>query len=149
MDKIQIKANQMIAEAIEKLIEKTRKKAEKERAKINTASVTYKGEVFKSENEIMDAYACDFFTEAVYDRLIKKLEEARGKMDPHCMTDSEMLVLELENHKADLLHAVAWDKEMKRRQEEKDKRMLELTSKGYSIREAETMISNEELMRFE
>lgn len=149
MTEIQITANQIIAEAIDKLIEKNRKKAEKERAKINNASVTYKGEVYKSENEIMEAYACDYFTEAVCDRLIEKLEEARGKMEPHCMTDSEMLVLELENHKADLLHAVAWDKEMKRRQEEKDKRMLELTSKGYSIREAETMISNEELMRFE
>lgn len=149
MDEVQIKANLMIADEIGKLIEKLSKKAQKERAKINSASITYKGEVYKSEQDILDAYACDYFTEAVCDRLMDRLNEARGKADPNCLTDTEMLVHELDMHKSDLLHAVAFDKEMKRRQEEKDKRMLELTSEGYSIREAENIIGNEERMRFE
>lgn len=149
MDSTQIKANQIIAEAIDKILDKERKKAQKERAKINRASITYKGEVYKSEQDILDAYACDYFSEKVCDNLMDKLNNARDKMDPNCMTDTELLIIELEKHKTELLHEVAFDKEIKRRQEETDKRIQELTNEGYSIREAETIIGNEERMRFE
>lgn len=149
MDKYEILANEMIAESIQKLIDKTQKKADKERAKIKNATVTYQGITYSSEGELMEAYSCDCFSSSVYDRLLDKLNAARDKMDPFEMTPSEMLLMELNKHRNTLLAEVALDKELKRRQAEKDDRISELTAEGYSIREAKTIVENEELMRYE
>lgn len=149
MDKYQIAANELIAGAIDKLIEKVQKKAEKEREKLLTAKVIYKGETYTSEADLMDAYGCDAFSEAVYDRLLDKLNKARGKNDPREFCDSEIMLIELNKHKTNLLAEVAHDRAMKERQEQTDKRIRELVEQGYSIREAETIVGNEELMRYE
>lgn len=149
MDRIEIAGNELIAEAIDKLIEKYKKKAEKERGKIKEAKVTYQGMTYTSEAELMDAYSCDVFTDKVYDRLLDKLNKARGSVDAYAMTESEMLLVEFNKHKNSLLAEVAHDKAMKLRQEEIDLRIKGLVEQGYSIREAETIIGNEELMRFE
>lgn len=149
MTKSEIKANELIAEAIDMIIEKYQKKADKEREKVNQACVTYKGEKFCSESELMDAYACDVFSESTYDRLLDKLNKAKNGISGNEMTESEIMVFELSKHRNILLHEIAIDKQQKERQAQIDDRMRELVAEGYSLREAETIIGNEELMRYE
>lgn len=149
MTKSEIKANELIAEAIDKIIEKYQKKADKERAKIRQAFVTYKGEKYYSESELMDAYSCDVFTDSTYDRLLDKLNNAKNCVSGDEMTESEIMVFELSKHRNNLLHEVAVDKQQKERQSQIDDRMRELIAEGYSFREAETIVGNEELMRYE
>lgn len=148
MTEIEIKVNELIVESIDKLIEKYQKKADKERAKVNQAYVTYKGEKYYSLTELMDAYSCDAFSSATYDGLIEKLEKKTGDV-PDAMTDSEQIVYLLNKHKSNLLLEVSHERLIKQRQAEVDERMKQLISEGYSFREAETIIGNEELMRFE
>ena len=145
----EIKTNEIIAEAIDRLIEKYQKKADKERAKVESAYITYKGEKYYSEKELEDAYVCDIFTSSTYDRLLEKLNNARGQIDKDAYTESEMLVVNLKQHKANLLYEIAQDKQHKERQASVDKRLKELVDEGYSLREAQTIVSNEELMRYE
>lgn len=149
MTKSEIKANVLIVEAIDKVIEKYQRKADKEREKVRQACVSYKGEKFYSESELMDAYACDVFSESTYDRLLDKLSKAKNGVSGNEMTESEILVFELTNHKNNLLHEIAVDKQQKERQTQIDNRIKELVEEGYSMREAETIIGNEELMRYE
>ena len=149
MNKTEIKANELIAEAIDKIIEKYQKKADKERAKIRQAFVTYKGEKYYSESELMEAYSCDVFTNSTYDRLLDKLNHAKNGISGDEMTESEIMVFELSKHRNNLLHEVAVDKQQKERQAQVDDRMRELIAEGYSFREAETIVGNEELMRYE
>lgn len=149
MTKSEIKANELIAEAIDKIIEKYQKKADKERAKVKQAFVTYKGEKYYSESDLMDAYSCDVFTDTTYDRLLDKLNKAKNGISGNEMTESEIMVFELSKHKNNLLHEIAMDKQQKERQAQIDDRMRELMADGYSYRETETIIGNEELMRYE
>ena len=149
MTKSEIKANELIAEAIDKIIEKYQKKADKERAKNRQVFVTYKGEKYYSESELMDAYSCDVFTDSTYDRLLDKLNNAKNDVSGDEMTESEIMVFELSKHRNNLLHEVAVDKQQKERQSQIDDRMRELIAEGYSFREAETIVGNEELMRYE
>lgn len=149
MTKTEIKANELVAEAIEKIIEKYQKKADKEREKVKKAYVTYKGEKYCSESELMDAYSCDVFSESTYDRLLDKLNKAKDGVSGNEMTESEILVFELSKHRNNLLHEIAVDKQQKERQAQIDERMRDLVAEGYSLREAETIVGNEELMRYE
>ena len=149
MTKSEIKANELIAEAIDKIIDKYQKKADKERAKIKQAFVTYKGEKYYSESELMDAYSCDVFTDSTYDRLLDKLNNAKNGVSGNEMTESEIMVFELSKHRNNLLHEIAVDKQQKERQSQIDDRMRELMAEGYSFREAEAIVGNEELMRYE
>lgn len=96
----------------------------------------------------MDAYSCDVFSSATYDRLVEKLEAKTGDI-PDAMTDSEQIVYLLNQHKSNLLLEVSHDRLEKQRQAEIDERMKQLIAEGYSFREAEIIIGNEELMRFE
>ena len=98
----EIKTNEIIAEAIDKLIEKYQKKADKERAKVESAYIIYKGEKYYSEKELEDAYVCDIFTSSTYDRLLERLNNARGQIDKDSYTESEMIVGNLKQHKANL-----------------------------------------------
>ena len=149
MNKTEIRANELIAEAVDKVIEKYKKKADKERAKIKQAYVTYKGEKYYTDSELMDAYSCDVFSASTYDRLLDKLYNAKDGVSGDEMTESEILVFELTKHRNNLLHEIAVDKQEKERQAQIDDRMRELMAKGYSYKEAEAIIGNEELMRFE
>ena len=148
MNETEIKVNELIIDSIDKLIEKYQKKADKERAKINQAYITYKGEKYYSRADLMDAYSCDMFSSSTYDRLIEKLESKTGDV-PDAMTDSEQIVFLLGKHRGNLLLEISQDRLKKQRQAEKDERMKQLVAEGYSIREAETIIGNEELMRYE
>lgn len=149
MTKSEIKANELIAEAIGKIIEKYQKKADKEREKIKQACVTYKGEKYFSESDLMEAYACDVFSESTYDRLLERLNKARDGISGNEMTESEIMVHELSRHRNNLLHEIAVDKQQKERQAQIDDRLRNLVADGYSLREAQTVVGNEELMRYE
>jgi len=140
----EIKANELIAEAIDKIIVRYQNKADKERAKIKQASVTYKGEKYYSENELMEAYSCDVFTNTTYDRLLDKLNKAKNGISGSEMTESEIMVFELSRHRNNLLHEIAVDKQQKERQSQINSRMRELMEEGYSYKEAKTIIGNEE-----
>ena len=65
------------------------------------------------------------------------------------MTESEIMVYELSRHRNNLLHEIAVDKQQKERQAQIDDRIRELVNAGNSLREAETIVGNEELMRYE
>jgi len=145
----EIEARNLIVEQIEKLIEKAQKKATKERDKVLNASVTYKGVVYESESDLLDAYGCDYFSSETYDRLLEKLNKARGEIDTNEMTPSEQLVHELYSIKYNIEREVSDDKRQKEQQEIKNNRIKELAEEGYSIREIEAIIGNEELMRYE
>ena len=145
----EIKTNEIIAEAIDKLIDKYQKKADKERAKVERAYITYKGEKYYSEKDLEDAYVCDIFTSSTYDRLLERLNNARGQIDSNAYTDSEKIVINLEHHKSNLLYEIAQDKQLKEKQASTNKRLKELVDEGYSYREAQTIVGNEELMRYE
>lgn len=149
MTELEIKVNEVLAEAIDKLIEKYQKKADKERTKVKQAHVTYKGNKYYSETELMDAYGSDYFSSSTYDRLVEKLEAKKMGIFSNDMTQSETIVFLLRQHKSNLLLEVTQDRLSKQRQAEKDERMKQLIAEGYSFREAEIIIGNEELMRFE
>lgn len=149
MTKTEIAVSEMIIEAIDKLIEKHQKKAEKERAKVKQAYVTYKGEKYYSEAELMDAYGSDCMSSSTYDRLADKLEKAKLGLNGDEMTESEMIVHNLQIRKSNLATEIAHDRLDKERQASIDRRMKELMEEGYSYRESETIIGNEELMRYE
>lgn len=140
----EIKANELIAEAIDKIIVKYQKKADKERAKIKQASVTYKGEKYYSESELMDAYSCDVFSNTTYDRLLDKLNKEKNGISGSEMTESEIMIFELSRHRNNLLHEIAVDKQQKERQSQINSRMRDLMEEGYSYKEAKTIIGNEE-----
>ena len=74
---------------------------------------------------------------------------AGGQIDKDAYTESEMLVVNFKQHKANLLYEIAQDKQQKERQASVDKRLKELVDEGYSFREAQTIVGNEELMRYE
>jgi len=145
----EIQARQMIIEQIDKIIEKLQKKAAKEKEKMLNASITYKGEVYTSENDLSDAYACDYFSSETYDRLLEKLHKAMGSTDKNAMTPSELLIHDLSSIKYNIEREIADVNFLKEKQEEKNKRVAELSEEGYSVREIEAIIGNEELMRFE
>lgn len=149
MNNTEIKVNELLIEAINKLIEKYQKKADKERAKANQGYITYKGERYETEADIMDAYACDMFSGKVYDTLLNRLEKAKGVSSSNEMTESELIKIELDTRKNNLLIEIAQDKRAKERKEQVESRMRELMNEGYSYREAEAIIGNEELMRYE
>lgn len=147
--KSEIKAIMLIVEAVDKVIEKYQKKAMKEREKINNASITYKGEKYYSEKDLMDAYACDIFSCSTYDRLLERLNKVKFGISGNEMTENELIVSDLNIYKNSLLNELALDKQLKDRQKKVETRMKGLIEEGYSIREAETIIGNEELMRYE
>lgn len=149
MTESEIKANELIAEAIDKVIEKYQKKADKERAKIKEAFITYKGDKYYTQNDIMEAYGCDCFSEKVCDRLLEQLNNKMcGTLDKS-YTESELIIIDLEKHKLNLQREIADDKRVKEEQTRKDNRMRELIAEGYSFREAEAIMGNEELMKYE
>ena len=149
MTKSEIKVNELIAQAIDKIIEKYQKKADKEKEKARQSYITYKGEKYYTERDIMEAYACDGFSSTTCDRLLERLNKAKNGISENEMTESEIIVFELAQHKNNLLHEIAADKQQKERQAHIDDRMRELVAEGYSIREAQTIVGNEELMRYE
>lgn len=149
MDKIEIKVNELVSASIDKLIEKYQKKADKEREKVKRACVTYKGDEYYTKEDIMDAYGCDCISETTCDRLLDKLDKAMcGTLNKE-MTESEQIIFVLNLHKNNLLNEIINDRNVKERQTQIDNRMRELMDGGCSYRKAETIIGNEELMRYE
>lgn len=143
----EIKASKIILKAIEKEKEKYVKKAEKERRKANSGIITYKGDVYATEADILDAYACDIFSSSTCDRLIERLNKAKGLSSSDDMTESELIIFELDKYISNIRNDLLQDEWEKQHKAYYDKRMHELTEEqGYSYREATTILNNEELM---
>lgn len=149
LDKTQIQARELIIEQIDKIIEKYEKKAEKEKAKKKNAYVVYQGEKYYSNSDLQDAYACDAFSSATYDKLLEKLDKARGNVEEYELTPTECLLIEINSIKNNLKMDIKIDEQEKKHHEWQQKRAEELSNEGYSFREIETIIGNEELMRYE
>lgn len=90
----EIKAIKKVAKEIEKVRDKYKPKAEKERAKVDNIYVTVKGEKCYSEDDINDWYAADYITskecDKYIDKLNKKREEKAGLQND--LTESERIV---------------------------------------------------------
>lgn len=149
LDRTQIEARKLITESIDKIIDKYSKKAEKEKAKVKNASITYKGCTYSSDAELQEAYACDYFDSSTYDRLLDRLSKARGNVDAYELTPSECLVIELNAIKNNLNMEIKIDEMEKKRKAEQEARGNELAEQGYSYREINAILGNEELMRYE
>lgn len=149
LDKTQIQARELIISLLEKEMEKLEKKATKEKAKRDSASVTYQGVKYCSDSDLQEAYACDVFTSSVYDRLLDRLEKARGNVESYEMTPTQQLVLELQMITSNFKTELLFDQKERAKKEAQDKRAEELSGQGYSYREIETILGNEELMRYE
>ena len=78
----EIKAIKKVAKEIEKVRDKYKPKAEKERAKVDNIYVTVKGEKCYNEDDINDWYAADYITSKECDKYIDKL----NKKKPDCRT---------------------------------------------------------------
>lgn len=149
LNSTEIQARKLIIEQIEKMLEKYRKKADKEIEKRDNAYVIYQGEKYYTDIDLQDAYGCDAFSSSTYDKLLDKLNKARGKLDQNEFTPTEMLIYELDKINTNLKLEIAQSNIEQKRKAEHDKRAAELSGEGYSFREIETIISNEELMRYE
>lgn len=90
----EIKAIKKVSKEIEKVRDKYKPKAEKERAKVDNIYVTVKGEKCYSEDDINDWYAADYITskecDKYIDKLNKKREEKAGLQND--LTESERIV---------------------------------------------------------
>ena len=91
MTESEIVTNELIVEAIDKIVEKFQKKAIKEREKAKRAYVTYKGEIFFTEDDLMGAYSGDVFSGSTHDKLLEKLRKAKKVAD----NESNSLRIEL------------------------------------------------------
>lgn len=92
MTESEIVTNELIVEAIDKIVEKFQKKAIKEREKAKRAYVTYKGEIFFTEDDLMGAYSGDVFSGSTHDKLLEKLRKAKKVADNE-LTKSEAILL--------------------------------------------------------
>lgn len=131
MTESEIVTNELIVEAIDKIVEKKAKRA----------YVTYKGEKFFTEDDLMGAYSGDVFSGSTHDKLLEKLRKAKKVADNE-MTESEAILVELNKHRNNLLYELAQDKKQKERQKQIDNELRRLVATGYSIHEAETIIAN-------
>lgn len=149
LSKTELQARELIIEQIEKLLEKYRKRADKEKEKRDNAFIVYQGEKYYTDTDLQNAYGCDAFSSSTYDKLLDKLNKARGQVDRDTFTPTEMLVHELDKINTNLKLEIAQHNIEQKRKAEHDKRAVELSEQGYSYKEIETIISNEELMRYE
>lgn len=149
LNNTEVQARKLIIEQIEKLLEKYSKKADKEKEKRDHAYIIYQGEKYYTDSDLQDAYGCDAFSSSTYDKLLDRLNKARGKVDRNEYTPTEMLVHELDKINTNLKLEIAQNNIEQKRKAEHDKRAAELSEQGYSYKEIETIISNEELMRYE
>ena len=142
----EIKTCKIIIEALEKVKDKYKKKADKERQKANSGNITYEGDVYNTEADILAAYAYDAFSASVCDRLIDRLNRAKGLSGSNEMTESELIFFEIDKYISGIQNELLRDKQEKEHKAYIDKRMEELIAQGCSYREAETVIENEKLM---
>ena len=131
MTESELVTNELIVEAIDKIVEKFQKKAIKEREKAKRAYVTYKGEKFFTEDDLMGAYSGDVFSGSTHDKLLEKLRKAKKVADNE-MTESEAILVELNKHRNNLLYEIAQDKRQKERQKQIDNELRRLVAAGYT-----------------
>lgn len=120
-----------------KLRDKYRKKAIKEREKVNDVYVMVCGEKCYTESEINDWYASDYITCEQSDKYIERLnkkKEAAGEKQ-NSMTESEMICKIIDNNISNLNQEIHDIKEKQKREAEKEERWKIAQAQGCSYKE--------------
>lgn len=136
MENAEITALQMVRDECKKIKEKYKKKATKEREKVNDVYVMVCGEKCYTESEINDWYANDYITCEQSDKYIEKLNRKKataGQIDT--LTKSERVCKILENMINNLTLEIR-DIEIREEQEQKKKERWEIArAQGCSYKE--------------
>ena len=80
---------------LDKAVYKYQVKCKKEHEKTKNAYVTFQGQQYYTENEIMEAYGCDVMTSAKCDSLIEKLNKKKGIAESGGKTQNQEIYDEL------------------------------------------------------
>lgn len=121
---MELEALEKVKAEYTKLSDKYRKKAIKEREKINDIYVMVGGEKCYTESEINEWYMCDYITCKQSDKFIEKLnnKKARAGEKGNFMTDSEMICKIIDNSIYSLnqeIHDIKVKQEQARKKEER------------------------------
>ena len=120
-----------------KLRDKYRKKAIKEREKVNDVYVMVCGEKCYTESEINEWYASDYITCEQSDKFIEKLnkKKATAGEKKNAMTESEMICNVIDNNISNLNQEIHDIKVKQKREAEKEERWKIAQAQGCSYRE--------------
>lgn len=136
MENVELTALQTVRDEYRKIIEKYKKKAVKEREKVNDVYVMVCGEKCYTESEINDWYANDYITCEQSDKYIEKLKKKKataGQTDT--LTKSERVCRILDNTIANLTLEIR-DIKIKEEQEQKKQERWEIAqAQGCSYKE--------------
>lgn len=136
MENVELTALQTVRDEYRKIIEKYKKKAVKEREKVNDVYVMVCGEKCYTESEINDWYASDYITCEQSDKYIEKLKKKKataGQTDT--LTKSERVCRILDNTIANLTLEIR-DIKIKEEQEQKKQERWEIAqAQGCSYKE--------------
>ena len=131
-----MKALEKAAKEIEKVRDKYKPKAEKERAKIDNVYVTVKGEKCYSEDDINDWYAADYITRKECDKYIDKLNEKRETAgQQNNLTKSERVIKIFTNIVNNLYEEIASLKFLEEQEIKKQERWKIAQERGCSYEE--------------
>ena len=121
MENAELTALQTVRDEYKKIKEKYKKKATKEREKVNDVYVTVCGEKCYTESEINDWYASDYITCEQSDKYIEKLNKKKAIAgQTGVLTKSERVCKILDNT-IDNLSLEIRDIEIRQKQEQKKK----------------------------
>ena len=142
MTEAEVKAYQIIIDLIQKENDKRIKKEEKAKEK-HLDYVTYKGEKYFSYDDIQEAYECDLFDSTVCDKLMSKLDDKHyaDKFD----SENQKIINELSMFVNQLRYQLRENDILQENQKQKEMRIRGLVDHGYSLREAETIVLNDDL----
>lgn len=129
---------------LDKAVYKYQVKCKKEHEKTKNAYVTFQGQQYYTENEIMEAYGCDVMTSAKCDSLIEKLNKKKGIEESGGKTQNQEIYDELvairNGVEMDINQIIHLEKE----QTERDARIKADMEKGCSYQQA---LDNEEFLQ--
>lgn len=136
MKNAELIALQTVRDEYEKIREKYKKKAAKEREKVNDVYVIVCGEKCYTESEINDWYANDYITCEQSDKYIEKLNKKKSAAGQTDMTTKSERVCRILDNTIDSLALEIRDIKIKEEQEQKKQERWEnAQAQGYSYKE--------------
>lgn len=137
MESTKLTALQTVRDEYEKLKEKYKKKAVKEREKVNDVYVVICGEKCYTESEIMEWYASDYITCTQCDKFIEKLNKKKTTAGEqgNSMTKSEMVCNIIENAIYNLSQEIHDIKKQQEEERKKQERWEIAQAQGCSYKE--------------
>lgn len=137
MESTKLTALQTVRDEYEKLKETYKKKAIKEREKVNDVYIVICGEKCHTESEIMEWYASDYITCTQCDKFIEKLnkKKATAGEQGNSMTKSEMVCNIIENTIYNLSQEIHDIKIQQEEEQKKQERWEIAQAQGCSYKE--------------